>query len=43
LLHIDGEVNGVYDAAKLHQGAVTHELDQPSRNDRISNYARLIS
>jgi hypothetical protein len=26
-LHIDGEVNGVYDAAKLHQGAVAHELD----------------
>ncbi len=26
-LHIDGEVNGVYDAAKLHQGAITHEFD----------------
>ena len=26
-LHIDGEVNGVYDTAELHQRAVAHELD----------------
>ena len=26
-LHINGEGNGVYDAAKLHQGAITHEFD----------------